>query len=301
MVVRADGRAWQMRIIAIGALGCVALGALVVSLVHSGGRPAPRIVDAAVLTSGSSFGLSGTVGNLTPGISSRLILKVTNHTSRAIRLRAVTIKVRVTPAHCPVANLTVNGARFAGSPPAVTIAGLSARVPARGVAKVPLTMRLARAAANGCQHARFPLSYSGIATSGLIGNVTTTRLTSFPNPSAPGLPVAFIAIVRSAALRRSRPIGHVTFYRCTNPRRLPARSPASACHRSVPLGRPVVTGRGLPAVLVVASLRPGAHSIFARFRPARPGVLASASTTITQRVIFAFRGGRSAIWGAPTR
>jgi hypothetical protein len=92
------------------------------------------------------------------------MLTVTNRTSGTIMLKMVTINVRVIPVGCPAANLTVNRAKFAGSPPTVTITGLDAKVSARGRAKVPLKLRLARSASNRCQHARFPLSYSGIAT-----------------------------------------------------------------------------------------------------------------------------------------
>jgi hypothetical protein len=168
MVLRADDRGAHMRIIVIaGAVACVAL---VVSLMHSGGgRPGPRIADAAMLRSGSGFGLSGTIGNLTPGITSRLILRVTNRTNRAITLRKVTIKVPAVPVGCPAANLTIDGKDFADSPPAVTITGLRAKVMARARAKVPLRMHLARSASNRCQHARFPLRFSGFATTGRAG------------------------------------------------------------------------------------------------------------------------------------
>lgn len=221
MVLRADDRGARTRIIVIaGAVACVALGA---SLMHSGGRPAPRIVPAAVLTSGSGFGLSGTIGNLTPGITSRLILRVTNRTIRAITLKTVTIRVPVIPVGCPVANLTIDGKDLAGSPPAVTITGLNAKVPARARAKVPLRVHLARSASNGCQHARFPLRYSGSATSGHPRRATVTQLTSFPDPSAVGQPVVFFATVRAHSLKRSRPTGRVTFYRCTDPHPLQAR------------------------------------------------------------------------------
>jgi hypothetical protein len=166
MLLRASDRRGRLRIIVVaGALGCVGL---VAGLAYSGSRQAPRIVDAAMITSGSGFGLSGSVGNLTPGISSRLILTVTNRTSGAITLKIVTINVRKIPVGCPMANLTVNGAKFAGSPATVTITALNTKVPTRGKAKVPLRMRLARSAPNGCQHARFPLSYSGIASTGRL-------------------------------------------------------------------------------------------------------------------------------------
>jgi hypothetical protein len=150
-------------IVLAGAVACVAL---IAGLAHSAGHPGPRIGDAAVLTSGSGFGLSGTVGDLTPGIASRLVLTVTSHTSRAITVTSVTIKIRAVPVGCPAASLTIGGADFTGSPPAVTITGLNAKVRARGTAKLPMRMRLARSAANGCQHARFRLRYSGTATTG---------------------------------------------------------------------------------------------------------------------------------------
>jgi hypothetical protein len=151
---------------AVAGVALVAGAALAASLMHSGGRPAPKIADAAMLRSGSGFGLSGTIGNLTPGITSHLILRVTNRTNRAITFRTVTIRVPAVPVGCPAANLTIDGKGFAGSPPAVTITGLRAKVRARGRATVPLRTHLARSASNRCQHARFPFRYSGFATTG---------------------------------------------------------------------------------------------------------------------------------------
>jgi hypothetical protein len=164
MVLRVyDRDAYRRIIVIVGAVACVAL---IAGLAHSFGKPGPRIADAAVLTSGSGFGLSGTVGDLTPGIASHLVLTVTNRTSRAITVKSVTIKIRAVPAGCPAVNLTIDGAHFTGSPPAVTITRLNAEIRARATAKLSLRMRLARSAVNGCQHARFPLRYSGTATTG---------------------------------------------------------------------------------------------------------------------------------------
>jgi hypothetical protein len=171
MMLKADNIGGRLRIIAIvGALACIAI---VASRVYSGDKSAPRITEAAVLTSGSDFGLSGTVGNLTPGITSRLTLSVTNRSSRAITLTKVTVKVPAVPVGCRVANLTINGKDFAGSPPAVTITGLRARVRARTTAKVRLRMHLGRRASNRCQHARFPFRYTGFASTGRLERVPT--------------------------------------------------------------------------------------------------------------------------------
>jgi hypothetical protein len=226
MVLRVLDLGRPKRIIVIaGAVACVAL---IAGLAHSVGKPGPRIVDAAVLTSGSGFSLSGTVGDLTPGIASRLVLTVTNRTGRAITVRSVTIRIRAVPAGCPAANLTIDGADFTGSPPAVTIARLNAMVRARSRAKLPMRMRLARSAANGCQRARFPLRYSGTATTERrLGADRSTRRTSLPNPFAAGRPVTLAATVTEASAERSGPAGYVTFYRCTDPIRLPTGSPAS--------------------------------------------------------------------------
>ncbi|HEY3907537.1 MAG TPA: hypothetical protein VGM14_26770 [Streptosporangiaceae bacterium] len=173
MVLRVPNLGSIRRIIVLaGAVACVAL---IAGLAHSVGKPGPRIGDAAVLTSGSGFSLSGAIGDLTPGIASRLVLKVTSHTSRAITVKSVTIRIRAVPAGCPAADLTIDGADFRGSPPAVTITGLRAKVPARGTARLPLRMRLARSAANGCQHARFSLRYSGTATTGRRGRKSAAQ------------------------------------------------------------------------------------------------------------------------------
>ncbi len=300
MVLRADHLGGRVRILtAAGALACV-VG--VVSILQSGGNPDPRLAATALLTSGTDFGLSGTVGDLAPGLSSRLILRATNPGRRAITLRKVTIVVSAVPARCPVAGLTIDAEAFAGSPPALTITGLRALVPARASATVSLAIRLARRVGDRCQRARFPLSYSGEATTGNPGTATSVHLTSFPNPSEADLPVVFRATVEVRRLVRAQPAGDVTFYLCIDPRRLPSGSPASACIKSARLGPPVDTRHGKSASLIVTSLRPGSHAIFAKFTPDVPGFSPSASTTVTQRVIF-FEPlrGRASVRGARRR
>ena len=182
-----------MRTIAVAAaLACA--GSLAVIVLH-GRAPTPKAADAAVLLSGTDFTLSGTVGNLTPGISSQLVLTATNPQASAIRLTTLTITIPKAPARCPVVNLEIGGAVFSGSPAAVRVTGLAAVVPAHSLAKVPLPILVARSAPNACQAVTFPFQYAGTATVVGAGQPTFTFLASAPNPSAVGVQVAFTATV----------------------------------------------------------------------------------------------------------
>ena len=274
-----------MRTIAVAAaLACA--GSLAVIVLH-GRAPTPKAADAAVLLSGTDFTLSGTVGNLTPGISSQLVLTATNPQASAIRLTTLTITIPKAPARCPVVNLEIGGAVFSGSPAAVRVTGLAAVVPAHSLAKVPLPILVARSAPNACQAVTFPFQYAGTATVVGAGQPTFTFLASAPNPSAVGVQVAFTATVGTQPqLTRHPPFpaGSVTFYLCTDPASLPTRSLASTCLTAVALGPAVTLDAHARARLVTTSLSGGRHPVFARFTPAGSEYAPSASTTITQLV-----------------
>jgi hypothetical protein len=108
--------------------GALVLAALVAVVTVPRGGP---LMPGAVLTSGTNFGLSGTVSNLTPGVSSSLVVSVTNPYSAPITVTSLTVEVAPTPtisvlpANCPVSNLTLNGQVFAGATPTVVLSGLS--------------------------------------------------------------------------------------------------------------------------------------------------------------------------------
>lgn len=241
-------------------------------------------MPGAVLTSATSFGLSGTVSNLAPGVSSTLVLTATNPYSVPIMLTSVTVSVPTVPAGCPVSNLTLASTAFGGSPPAVTVPGLSQAVPANGSANVPLTILLARNAANACQSVTFPFAYSGTAA---YTAATATVLASSPNPSLFGSPVTFTATVTTSPAAANPPIGTVTFYRCTNPANLASGSPASACSASIALSPAVkVNGMG-QASFATSSLPGGSYPLFATFSPSdATNYSGSASASITQTVTY---------------
>ena len=248
------------------------------SAVPGGSTPVPGVV----LTSATSFGLSGAVGNLAPGGSSTLVVTASNPYSVPITLTSVTVSVPTVPATCPMSNLTLAGSAFSGSPPAVTIAGLSRAVPANGSANVPLAILLAWSAANGCQTVTFPFSYSGTAT---FTAATTTVLASSPNPSLFGSAATFTATVTASAPAPNPAPGTVTFYLCTNPANLPSGSPSSGCSASVALGAAVTVGGSGQASLSTASLPSGSYPVFAKFTPSdATSYSASASASITQVV-----------------
>src|SRR6202007_349661 len=103
-----------------------------------GATPMP----AAVLTSATGFGLSGTVGDLAPGASSALVVTAANPYGVPITLTSLTVSVPAVPANCPVSDLTLASTAFTGSPPTVTVTGLSETVPANGSASVSLGVLL---------------------------------------------------------------------------------------------------------------------------------------------------------------
>jgi len=245
-----------------------------------GAAPMP----AAVLTSATGFGLSGTVGDLAPGASSALVVTATNPYSVPITLTSLTVSVPTVPANCPASDLTLASTAFTGSPPTVTVTGLAQTVPANGSASVSLAILLARNAANGCQNVTFPFSYSGTAS---YTAATTTTVASSGSPSLFGHPVTFTATVTAGAPAANPPPGTVTFYLCASPANLAAGSPASACATPVALGPAVPLGASGQAGLTTADLPGGSYPVFASFAPTdASNYSAGSSASITQVVTF---------------
>lgn len=284
--------AWKMvtrikvtRIIAIVSvlLACAIAAA---TLAVRGADSPPRPARAVLLSSGSGFDLSGTVGDLAPGLTSSLVLRVTNPNSFPITLRTVEISVGSEPVGCPSASLTIAGQAFSGSPPAMTVTGLSTVVPAYQSAAQPLTILLDRSAGNRCQHVTFPFQYLGTATGLTVVTelATITTLTSSPNPSRAGRQFTFTARVRAASATGARPTGWVTFWRCRKPAHLPPNSFASACRSATRAGRPAPVKVGV-ARLVLRHLTAGSRVYFASFSPFGIQFARSNSRTITQRII----------------
>ena len=246
-----------------------------------GGR---SLMPGTVLTSATNFALSGTVGNLAPGISSTLVVTATDPYNVPITLTSVTVSVPTVPASCSLSNLRLASTAFSGSPPAVTVTGLSQTVPANGSANVPLAILLAKNAVNGCQSVTFPFNYSGTAT---YTAATTTVLASSPNSSLFGHPVTFTATVTASPSSANPPVGTVKFYVCENPANLASGSPASACGTSAALGAAVTVNGSGQATLSTAGLPAGSDPVFASFTPSdATSYAASSSTTITQVVTF---------------
>ena len=189
--------------------------ALIFGIVLPGraGTPTP----GARLTSATNFGISGTVSNLAPGVASTLTLTASNPYTVAITLSSVSVSVPTVPASCPLSNLSLNGSAFSGSPPTVTLSGLSQGIPAHGSTTLSVPILLARNAPNGCQVVTFPFSYSG--TAGYTAT-TQTVLASSPNPSTFGQKVTLTATVSTTVTPDPGspvPSGSVTFYECSTP------------------------------------------------------------------------------------
>src|SRR5690242_5585563 len=83
------------------------------------------LMPGAVLTSATNFGLSGTVSNLAPGAPATLVVTATNPYSVPITLTSLTVSVPAAPAACPASALTLASTAFNGSPPTVTVTGMS--------------------------------------------------------------------------------------------------------------------------------------------------------------------------------
>lgn len=186
------------------------------------------------------------------------------------------------PPNCSLSNLTLNGTAFAGSPPAVSVTGLSQAVPANGSATVQLPILLAKSAGDGCQNVTFPFTYGGTAS---YTATTTTSLASSANPSLFGSPVTFTETVTATPAAGNPPVGSVTFYLCGNPANLAAGSPASACKASVALGPAATVGSAGQASLKISGLPGGSYPVFASFSPSDPTSYSASSSTITTQVV----------------
>jgi hypothetical protein len=292
MTARAAGRgglAWIIAIVTamVGALACVAA-------LEGAARPPGPPESAVMLTSGSEFGLSGTVSNLAPGLPSSLVLTATNPHRAAIIVIAVTASITAVPAGCPAANLRLGNSAFTGSPPAVRLGGLHRVVPPGGSASVAVPILLVRRAGNGCQHITFPLAYVGTAVYATGARATWTALSVSLRWSRSGRAVTFTATVGVRPLMTARPSGTVTFYLCTRPPRLPLGSAATACRASTALGPAMAVSIAGQAQLTTSSLPPGTHSIFAGFSASGSYFQPSASRTLTERVILSRACGAAA-------
>jgi len=96
-----------------------------------------------------SFRIDGTVGGLYPGLSTPLVLRVTNPQAFAIVVTSITTMVNNAGAVCPASYLSVSA--FAGQ----------LAVPAHGSATTPVLASLATSTPDACTGATCALVYSG--------------------------------------------------------------------------------------------------------------------------------------------
>jgi hypothetical protein len=97
-----------------------------------------------------SFRIAGDRSGLYPGLSTTLVLTVTNPQAFAIVVSSVTTTVHAASGSCPASDLSVGS--FEGQ----------LLVPARGSATTSVPVRLVADAPNACIGATFPLVYSGV-------------------------------------------------------------------------------------------------------------------------------------------
>ncbi len=282
-MVRRQRAIWLIAIVAVVASAASIAASAAVG--HSA-RSRPAVRAATLLTSGSDFGLTGSVGNLAPGLPATLTLTATNPGAVSITVTSVTVSVTSIPPTCPLANLTLDNQAFAGSPPAVTVTGLATVVPPRGSAQFGLPILLARNAPNGCQVVTFPFSYQGTASSAGTGAATGIWMYEIPNPSVLHSPVTLVALVTGGTKPPRLPVtGVVTFWLCTSPAQLPPGSPASACQSATMLGQPAEVGLAGQARTIATGLPAGQLTLYATFSPANPAdFAASSSPTVIQIV-----------------
>jgi len=167
-------------LLALLAPPAAAASAVVLAFGASAGRTA---ATSYVLTAGSDFGLSGSVGNLTPGVAATLILRATNPYGRPITIRSVTATLPAAPPGCPAGYLSLSGASFTGSPPTVSLTGLAVTVPARWSADISVPILLARSAGNQCQDITDDFAFGATATAG------PARPLQLPAPCRRALPI----------------------------------------------------------------------------------------------------------------
>ena len=116
--------------------GASALGSL------GGQRPVTR----------EGFTIRGHAGGLYPGARKRLSLVVHNRSARVIHVRSITTRVRDARRGCKGKNVRVS--RYSGR----------LRVGPRGWQRVPVQIRMLRAAPDACKKVVFRLKFHGTAT-----------------------------------------------------------------------------------------------------------------------------------------
>ena len=98
------------------------------------------------------FTIRGHVGGLYPGARKQLSLVVHNRSARVIHVRSITTRVRDARRGCKGRNVRVG--RYTGR----------LRVGPRGWRRVPVQIRMLRAAPDACKKAVFRLEFHGTAT-----------------------------------------------------------------------------------------------------------------------------------------
>ena len=139
----------------IAKLSIASVVVLVTTLVRAGGYlpPNPRSPAAAVGTAAPQrFQITGRVDGLFPGIKTRLRLSIRNPNPVAIVVRRIRTIVQPAGGMCPPGTIRVQ--RFTGS----------RRIPALGIRRVTMMVRMLSSVPDTCAGQRYRLSYRGSAT-----------------------------------------------------------------------------------------------------------------------------------------
>lgn len=146
---------WLRPVTLVGMAGTAAVAAVA----HSAGSPdRPASVLGGQLVKGddagegaAAFVVSGDVGDLAPGVTRQLRLRLTNPNLSGIAVQTLEVTVGDSPSGCSGANLGV------GALPGPVF------VPGGGEAQVSLPVTMSSSASSICEGTTFPLTYGGSA------------------------------------------------------------------------------------------------------------------------------------------
>ncbi len=270
-------RLLRRRILVAVALCVLLAGAAAVISASAPAGSQPRYVTTAA----GAFTLTGSIGGMSPGVTTSLTLTVSNPQSVPLHLQSVAASIASaiytgtgTPAPPTCASYltpTLPHSWTSWTGPTTIPAASGPASPGSAVITVPLSFANSPVNQNACEHVTFNLSYSGSA---YYSDPTTTVLAASPNPSNIGAPVTLHATV-SPTYSGTPPTGSVAF---TGP--------------SGPLAGSPVSLSGGVATLTTSTLPAGSSAITATFTPSATGTgggpdfLGSASTA-TSAVVLA--------------
>ena len=195
----------RRRIWARTGLVAVLLGAAAIAISAQATASPPLVTTAS-----GAFTITGSLGGMSPGLSTTLHLTVNNPQTTSLYLQSVSASVvsavyagTTTPAPAACAGylspaLPHTWTAWTGVTTIPAASGPS--TPGTGAISVPLSFTDSATNQNACENVTFSLAY---AASAYYSDPTTTALVAAPNPANIGAPVTLTATVsRRTAARR---------------------------------------------------------------------------------------------------